>query len=242
MVKVNLLLFLLAGIAVAQSEDTDTVAVRALLDSNSLQNVGVASVTRINESGRIICLNLKNEKIGQSFITHLTADIGALGALETLSLYNNDINHLPDEIGNLKNLRVLDLSHNYLTDLPQTFSDLTNLTNLDIRYNRLRELPLPICFCKNLATLQVWGNMISVLPKQIGQLTQLRELYLKGNRLTSLPVEILQCKKMTYIDLLENSICEPSPSINSFLKKFDPDWKKTQRCIYRDGVLINKMQ
>lgn len=131
----------------------DSLAVRAILDSNNLNNISVDSVTKA-ESGRIVWLNLYN--MGISTIPGV--EIQKLTALRTLSLANNNIDSIPAEIGNLTMLRNLSLDDNRLKNLSASISNLTNLTYFSARHNDINDIPAEIVSMQNFLGIGYTGE------------------------------------------------------------------------------------
>jgi hypothetical protein len=76
----------------------DSLAVRAILDSNNLSALTVSGITQVDHN-RIVYLNLENRGL-----TVLPAPIGQLSALKFLYLKNNSLKSLPDEIVQLDSI------------------------------------------------------------------------------------------------------------------------------------------
>ena len=87
----------LCGEIFSQDYVSDTLAVRAILDSNNLYSISVKEVTD-SSNGRIDSLGLEHLNI---FTLH--DEIGKIDKLKILILYANQLTNLPAEIGNLIN-------------------------------------------------------------------------------------------------------------------------------------------
>ncbi|HYT57310.1 MAG TPA: leucine-rich repeat domain-containing protein [Verrucomicrobiae bacterium] len=81
-------------------------------------------------------VNLRELRLHNNRLTHLSPKIASLTNLEDLYLFDNQLLDLPSEIGKLRNLRNLNLRNNSLTSLPQEVRQLRNLIALDLRGNR----------------------------------------------------------------------------------------------------------
>ena len=90
----------------SQDYTQDSLAVKAILDSNGLSSTPVSYVTD-SSGGRIVNLNLSYK-----WITTIPPEIGNLTALRTASFANDSLTTLPAEIGNLTALTVLYLYAN----------------------------------------------------------------------------------------------------------------------------------
>ena len=214
----------------AQMNPEETAIVRAILDSAGMKDVGVESVAKADESGRIIFLDLTNNEPEKDGIKYLPPEIGKLTQLKMLFLGKNSILSLPDEIGQLTNLKKLDVQYNELIDLPATIGNLSSLEQFDGRYNQFASLPDEFFKLNKLQWLQLWGNEFKLLPEDIGKLTSLKELYVIHNKLIDLPKCVTRMKSLKYIDFQDNYICNPSPEVRAWLKKKDTQWKSKQNC------------
>jgi Leucine-rich repeat (LRR) protein len=207
----------------------DLQAVTAILNGNNVTSVDLEDVIKI-ENGRIIGLFLKNENFTKPLIKNLPGDIGKLTGLRELTLSRNFLKKLPEEIGLLTELRVLKLGENALKTLPESMKNLQKLEVLDLRYNRLSVLPEVCMTLKSLKKLQLWGNQLKTLPDSVGNLENLRELYLQRNQLTALPVCLTQMHNIVYVDFYYNKLCNVSPEIAEWLRKWDARYPSVQFC------------
>ncbi len=212
-----------AGLAIK-----DSIALRALLDSNGRKSIPIDSVATIRND-RIVGLDLSSKDIAEIFISDCTPHIGAFDSLKTLSVANNEIAALPAEIGNLTALSSLDAAYNELSRLPASMGNLTRLEKLDLRHNEFDEFPDQLLKMKNLWYLHLRGNELTTVPSNITMLSSLRELYLKNNNLQSLP-ESITTMELDYFEILDNRLCSLPASIDSWLKKKKPQYKDWQNC------------
>jgi len=86
----------------ARIDPIDSMAVRAILDSNFQFNIPVDSVVSVDIKGRVTSLEISDNQI---FI--IPDAIAALANLTNLVLDDNQITTIPDAIGNLTNLTKL---------------------------------------------------------------------------------------------------------------------------------------
>jgi Leucine-rich repeat (LRR) protein len=180
----------------------DSLAVRAILDSNGLTDHLVGEVARrIGIDWRIIGIDISHPEI-----TTLPKEIGKLSALESLALLSNQLTSLPPEIGQLTALKGLILYDNQLTSLPPEIGQLTSLTELNLYGNQLTSLPPEIGQLTALVSLILDNNQLTSLPPEIGQLTALKDLILYSNQLNSLPPEIGQLTALRALDLFDNQL------------------------------------
>lgn len=212
-------------------QTSDLGVVESILEKNNL-DWNIEEVATFN-NGRIIELNLNNKNFGKEGIKTLTPEIGQLTELKELAINDNDLIILPKEIFNCVKLTKLEIKNNNLLSIPSDISKLSRLTVLDLRNNELKELPPEIGKLKLLSKLQLWGNELISLPSEIGKLSSLRELYLRGNRLTGLPLSITKLK-LTYLDMLENQLCDVPRRIDRWLKKYDVNYEMLQYCMGRN--------
>ncbi|MFW5960555.1 MAG: leucine-rich repeat domain-containing protein, partial [Chitinivibrionales bacterium] len=113
--------------------------------------------------------------------------------------------------------------------LPETIGNLSELRELYIKSNELDKFPSSIKNLDNLRILHLWGNRFENLPPEIGELKGLKELYLQDNRLRDLPEEITKLK-LSYIDIQDNKLCSLKGKVHTWLKNYDDEYKKIQRC------------
>ena len=214
----------------AQAQVHDVTIVQNVLQENNLEWDLFERIRLKN--GRIVTLNLDNKDIHLEGITNLSPEIGKLSELKILTLNDNDLRELPSELFDLTQLTILEIKNNELIEVPKQIGKLAKLRELDLRNNEFRYLPNSFVNLKSLYKLQLWGNDLEYLPDRIGNLSSLKELYLRGNRLLTLPVSITRLK-LTYIDFLENYMCEVNnKSVDRWLKRYDERYKSVQYCIH----------
>lgn len=148
--KLLLFIFLLVLNIYSQDYTQDSLAVRAILDSNSLQNVSVESVSDSN-GGRIVELNLERYSL-----TSLPPEIGNLSSLERILCSFNKLKTLPAEIANIGEppLYRADFSCNELDSLP------SEIVQIDLIQGVGAEIDL--CYNINLVFTEeqkVWANV-----------------------------------------------------------------------------------
>lgn len=245
----------------SQDFTRDSLAVRAILDSNGLDSITVASVIDSSE-GRIWRLKLRAKNL-----TTIPPEIGNLTNLEELELRNNNLTSIPPEIGNLTNLTRLYLSFNNLTNLPPDIENLTKLTILYIFFNELTGLPPEIGSLTNLTMLCIEDNRLTSLPSDIGNLIKLGCLTVDENDLTGIPPEIGNLANLAELNLARNdlislpdSIVKLAPTVKldlgynklentnlsdtviAWADKYDPDWRDTQPIIYNPNYDIQSQR
>ena len=153
--KTLFIVVLIASCIFAQVEfnyETDSLAVRAILDANGLTDVSVAEVTTTS-GGRIVALDLSSRGL-----TVIPPDIGYLTALEDLRLRDNNITELPAELGNLTSLTFICVGNNDISTLPEGIGNLTELTGLHLNDNAFETLPDSIVNLENLTDLRLNNN------------------------------------------------------------------------------------
>lgn len=139
--------------AFSQTYRDDTIAVRAILDSNRLFEIPVDSVAD-SGNGRITELNLQCKGLNT-----LSPEIGRLNALKKLVLYENDLKVIPPEIGNLITLTILILDKTKLKSLPPEIGKCISLELLNLDANALTNLPPEIGNLKRLKNISSNGNV-----------------------------------------------------------------------------------
>ncbi|WP_340935902.1 leucine-rich repeat domain-containing protein [Polaribacter haliotis] len=174
--------------------------------------------SEIKDLTELVVLNLgdANYPTRSCSITSLPKEIGLLGKLESLHLYNNKLTELPDEIGDLPNLTYLNLSSNELTSLPAGIGNFAKLERLIIDSQctgncyegdqTLMVLPNEIGNITNLKLLNLDSNGLTSLPSTIGSLTNLEELSITSNSLKGLPSTIGNLSKLKIASLSSNKL------------------------------------
>jgi len=100
----------------------------------------------------------------------LPKEIGQLRALQTLSLFRNNLVSVPKEIGQLQALQGLGLFGNYLVSIPKEIGQLKALQELRLDKNPLVSVPKEIGQLKALQELNLGDNWLLGIPKEVGQL------------------------------------------------------------------------
>jgi Leucine-rich repeat (LRR) protein len=203
----------------------DTLAVRAILDSNGLDTIPVSEDIIDSSEGRIVNLYLISKQLST-----IPSEIGVLTSLVDLWLYGNSLTTLPPQIENLDNLMLLNLPENTLSHLPLEIGNLPNLSVLELNNNNLTELPSEIGTLNNLVVLKLNNNNLTNLPSSIGGLYSLRHLNLCENNLTSLPDSIVNLTPRDTVDVSYNRLARINLSdpVVAWLNNYDPDWEQTQ--------------
>jgi len=143
-IQVSIILKLCVIFLFSQTFKDDSLAVRAILDSNNLYYIYVKEISGIVD-GRINSIGFPEGKTQV-----LTSEIGKLDKLETLGIHNNTLTSLPDEIGHLSSLRTLLACNDKLSHIPGTIGNLSNLIDINLAVNQLTELPSTIGSLKKL--------------------------------------------------------------------------------------------
>ena len=134
---------------------SDSLAVRAILDHAGLKKFKVKDITEREGKGRVISIifrtpllhvlppeigqlrALQSLYIGENTLTKLPPEIGKLDSLEILNLRAGRLKQLPREIGRLTKLKSLSLFNNNLSQLPDSIVNLISLNELDLGRNKL---------------------------------------------------------------------------------------------------------
>ena len=90
-------------------------------------------------------------------------------------------------------------------------------------------LPSDIDSLKSLKTLNLSGNLLTELPAELHRLCHITSLDISGNNLTWLPEYLVSFKNIELLDVSGNSLDISSEKLQTWLSKFDPDWKETQQ-------------
>jgi len=187
----------------------DTLAVRAILDSNSLYKISVDSVAIIT-NGRITGLDLSDLSL-----KYVPDQLGTLTHLHTLNLRNNALKTLPDTIGNLTNLKRLSVGYNAISQIPSGLWRCSNLTYLEFGHNQLIDsIPHSIALLNQLDTLYFSYNYLSSLSPSIGQLSNLRSLNIDFNHIELLPDSITNCTNIEKLVVNNNKLSQLPDSLH----------------------------
>lgn len=160
--KISLIIisFLLTSLF-SQDYKEDSLAVRAILDSNGLFNLNVDQVAN-KDSGRITSLSIWNYNLKK-----IPIQIGKLTALTFLNFSKNELNSLPPEIGNLIMLGDFKLHNNKISYLPPEIGSLSNLWRLELDSNLLETFPPELWNCSNLTEFGALYNRLKTIPDGI---------------------------------------------------------------------------
>ncbi len=231
----------------------DSLAVRAILDTNGKKAVRVDSVApKDAASGRILALTLSYMDLiklpaevgalqalkilhapGNRFTT-LPIELLNLHALEILYLENNMLRELPARLGEMTSLKQILLNTNNLSVLPAGLGRLTQLVNLTVARTKLASLPDDLTEIKSLQTLELSSDSLTTLPNGIGSMTSLESLYFDLNKITKLPNTIINLKQLVNLSVNGNHLCDSIPAeTDAWLSKYSKDagaWKSRQLC------------
>lgn len=193
---------------------SDTLAMRAILDSNGISRPVKEAV--IIADGRIKFIYMPSANI-----CRLPSEIGRLSALEYIQMGNLNLGmdtiiktlYLDPEIGQLDSLKWLSVRNCPVPSLPD---ELANL--------------------RNLSCLEFAGCGLDSIPSLVFDLPSLMILSLPRNNFSDLPDEImgLNCK----IGVDNNSLCDVSVELSGWLDQHAIDynpldtlgWRETQVC------------
>lgn len=210
-------------ITILGSYKSDSLSVRAILDSNSLQDSTVESVS--GSSGERIdtleCMGaeytkmpseignldqLKRFSIANAGIKRLPPEIAGLRNLENLQIVYTSLEELPSEIGELVNLKSINLYSVPIQTVPPEFGNLDSLTTISIEYCGIIELPPEIGDLEKIESFNVSFGQLGSVPPEIGQLLTLNRLILSQNTLQSLPNEICNLANLKTLRLGFNNL------------------------------------
>lgn len=212
-------------ITISGSYKSDSLSVRAILDSNSLQDSTVESVSgssgeRIDtvefmgaEYTRLIpeignLDQLKRFSIANAGIEILPPEIAGLRNLENLQIVYTSLEELPPEIGELVNLKSINLYSVPIQTMPPEIDNLDSLTTISIEYCGIIELPPEIGNLAKIESFNISFCQLGEVPPDIGRLLTLNRLILSQNALQSLPNEICNLANLTTLRLGFNVLTE----------------------------------
>jgi hypothetical protein len=188
----------------------DSIALRAILDSNGLQSIPVDSiaVTEADWPYRVNELSIKDLKHNNIYFQTLTSKIMELTELRKITVINNiRVQILPIEIGTLKKLHELYISETGLKIVPPEIGNLNSLKILILTKNWLDSLPMEIGNIDSLEVLDISNNPIkNHLPSSIGNCIALKNLNVSLCQLKSLPGELARCINLRHISAGNNLI------------------------------------
>lgn len=220
--------------------DSDTAAVRAILDANGLTGIAATKVGEPPEDAqtsseyRVVRLVLTADKLGGSKLDTLPADIGELTSLTFVTLDSNQITQLPSAIGKLKNVTTFSAAGNALSSLPSEIGDMESLRNLKLGGNELSSIPSSIGQLDSLEDLVLSENKLQSVPSELADLSALRKLHLDNNVLTAdgLPGRLTELDSLDWLNVENNRICSPGEGIDAWLDSYHGGeaWKTSQVC------------
>ncbi len=226
------LLFIFFSVVTIHSQDS--IAVRAILDSNEFHSLPVDEAVFVWGGDRALKIelwigNMEDPGNIPTCVYSIPPDIGQLTALRYLYIDIEEVPYLPSEFCNLTDLVELTFDMGKINNsLPAEFWNLNLLEKLDLcaeidtlpagigNLTQLKELSLSGCGIskippeignlKDLTFLDLFYNNITELPKEIGNLTNLTMLGLLSNNISTLPSEIGNLTKLTTLYLDNNNI------------------------------------
>ncbi len=217
---------------------SDTLALRAMLDSNGISTISAGSASivtlaldSVTNFHRIVELKLSNKGLRV-----IPAQIKALTALEILRMDTNSIAVLPGEIGKCTSLVYIQMSYNQLASLPSEIGSLHSLRTLLLSHNALSSLPQSLWTITALQQLDLDYNQLDSLSPLASNLVNLSRLTLNNNKLTTLPASLRLDTLLGYIQIDSNSICPAAinaldPTFVGWLtNRAELNWDSTQTC------------
>ncbi len=147
-------------------KERDSLAVRAILDSNGLEDVDLSSYDDREKvlwqrDSSIMGLKLDTFNL-EKF--KFTKEFNSLDSLKNVKLNNNKLKSIfVDDTITFGYLTLMYLSNNELDSFPQQLLKLNNIESLDMRYNNLSNLPLGIME-KSYQTFSIRYNNLTDLP------------------------------------------------------------------------------
>ncbi|MBL8028834.1 MAG: hypothetical protein JNL74_20585 [Fibrobacteres bacterium] len=181
----------------------DTLAVRALLDSNGILK-SIKDVSWVL-NGRVTYIQYNgNLKVIPASIGNLTA-LTYFGAFGTKSTTINRL-RISEEIGKCKALQVIEISQMNLDSLPETLKSLPVLHGINFSGNKFKMWPEVLTNCINLKELNLSDNFFDSLPANIENLSQLILLNVSFNKLRQLPQNISKLSRLQTLKISSNSL------------------------------------
>jgi len=196
-------------IAVSGSWRSDSLSIRALLDSNRVDPMlHISNFVRTDtNSGRIDTIFFTSMPSNFS-ITRLIPEIGNVTDLLKLNMLNQKLTSVHTALARCTKLSCIALKNNQLAEYPTVLQSFPLITRLTLDGNRLATIPATIGHLTMLKTLSVIENQLQSLPPDIGKLGNLEALSAGHNKIAALPAEIGQLKKITFLDLSYNLLTD----------------------------------
>jgi internalin A len=186
----------------------------------TLQDLNISKNKLRALSGYLLSLpNLRILEANDNQISEIPKQIASLQVLQELNLSGNAIHEVPEELMRIDTLIGLDLSNNLIRRLPGGIKDLTNLTYLSLSKNKMRALPASVQFLQKLEELYLSENSLITVPGALGKMSSLRHLDLAGNKISEVPPQLGQLNAVETIDLRDNLITTLPKEIGNL-----PDW------------------
>lgn len=171
---------------------SDTLVIRAILDTNGLRNVPTRLVCKTNDSGRVTFLNLSPvalpSPIPKPF--RMIPELAQLDELQNLKLSGLDLDAFPESILRFRGLIYLDVSYNEIPSLPESLGVLSELTHMNVGHNPITNFPASIWDMEKLDSLHFWGCKLASFPPGPPKYRGLDFADFSGNNLCAVPVSI----------------------------------------------------
>jgi Leucine-rich repeat (LRR) protein len=190
---------------------SDSLAIRAFLDSMGLDTVSVGSVAVADsESGRLRSLNLSHRGLNE-----IPLSIGNLSFLWSLDVSKNSISSLPSTLKDIPQLTALSLDSTDISIFPAVVTECTSLQWLLMRATGIRDLPQELTRLSALHVLDMSEDSLTIVPMVISSLLSLKTLMLSRNQLKKIPEEISNLKSLEYLHLDDNQLDSLPDTITS---------------------------
>ncbi len=140
---------------------SDSLSTQAILDTNGCWKA-VSEVSKTNLDGRIDTLLFYDGGIQYPRFVKIPLEIENLTALNSFTIWNNEIQSMPRSICNVTSLKILILLDGTLISIDENISKLVNIEELSFRNNQLTDLPAGIVNLINVGVdkLDLSGNKL----------------------------------------------------------------------------------
>jgi len=161
-----------------------------------------------------------------SFLVSLPENIGQLGQLSTLSLFQDlqrsdphlDPIVIPASFANLRSLSTLEISGYAFTEIPEEIFELPMLSHLTFNNCALESVPyLSLDELRFLSILDLSSNYIEDLTGDVEVLSYLNEINLSNNPIGSIPENFYNLEQQTSINI-EGIKWESREAFNEFIQ------------------------
>lgn len=145
--------------------ECDSMVIRSILEASGSRSIPLSSVSRTNDKGRIVELNLRR----LNFSKGIHFDIIKLCELQILDIGNTNLPMMFPDIGMMQNLEVIRADSNKLSFFSSSIGNIESLKELNLNDNELTELPQSIIKCRELSKIYISGNQLCEIDTVVSE-------------------------------------------------------------------------